>query len=206
MIDAGVIAFCEARLALFYLLQRAYAAPITPELAADLNEGLRLYAALTDLELPACEPPADEYEFNRLFVGPGRLAAPPYESVWRTDDRLLLQASTETVRSFYRDHGVQTTQVEPADHLALELEFYALLQQRTLEGHEAHRHLWAQHRFLTEHLATWVPALCQAVERGSVSPFYRNLAAVTRRILAAEATVLHTLRTTIPAKEEPAHA
>jgi len=206
MIDAGVAAFCETRLALFYLLQRAYAAPMTPEVTHDLNDALSLYGELINVELPPCEGDADEAEFNRLFVGPGRLPAPPYESVWRSEDRLLMQAAAEGVRSVYLEYGVQNTYPEPEDHLALELEFYALLQYRVLNGEAPHRHLAAQQRFWTEHLSTWVPAFCQAVEESTSSPFYRNLAVASRRILGAETTILPMLPSAIPAEEEPAHA
>lgn len=201
-----MIAFCESRLALFLMLQRAYAAPMTPELTADLRDTVALYAALTDLELPSSTEPPAEAEFNRLFVGPGKLPAPPYESVWRSEDRLLMQAAAEPVRSFYRAHGVQNTHPEPEDHLALELEFYALLQQRFIAGDNPRHQLGAQQRFLTEHLASWVPAFCNAVETQTNSPFYRSLAAATRRILAAETTILPMLQSRIPAEEESAHA
>jgi TorA maturation chaperone TorD len=211
MTDAGVIAFCEIRLALFYQLQRAYAAPATPELAADLTDALRLYGALTDLALPPCELPsggtaAAEAEFNRLFVGPGPLPAPPYESVWRSEDRLLMQAATEAVRSVYRQHGVQNTHPEPDDHLAIELEFYDLLQQRVISGEAQKEHVAAQMQFLTEHLAAWVPAFAQAVETHTTSPFYRNLALVTRRLFQFETTLLPRLQTAIAPEEESAHA
>lgn len=201
-----MIAFCEARLALFLMLQRAYAAPMTPELTADLGEALALYAALTDLELPHADEPPTEAAFNRLFVGPGRLPAPPYESVWRSEDRLLMQASAEAIRSFYRAYGAQNTRPEPEDHLALELEFYALLQQRFVAGRDPQRHLAAQQQFLTEHLATWVPAFCKAIQTHTTSPFYRNLAESTLRIINAEATILPMLQSRNPAEEESAHA
>jgi putative dimethyl sulfoxide reductase chaperone len=201
-----MIAFCECRLAVFHLLQRAYAAPMPPDVAAALGEALSVYAALTDLELPYADELPTEAEFNRLFVGPGKLPAPPYESVWRSEDRLLMQAAAQTVRTFYRAHGAQNTRPEPEDHLALELEFYALLQQRFAAGRDQRRHLAAQQRFLTEHLATWVPAFCNAVETHTHSPFYRSLAQSTRRILQAETTILPMLQRAISAEEESAHA
>lgn len=209
----NVTAYLEARLALFYLLQRAYAAPLSPDLAADLQEA----AALCDPDLPPVaplNPVADELEFNRLFVGPGRLPAPPYESVWRSEDRLLVQAAAGTVRSLYRQHGLKgrADRSEPEDHLATELEFYAWLQQGALRaaeaGHmtECRRLTEAQQGFLQAHLSGWVPAFCQAVSDQTTSPFYRSLADLTRSVLAHEARVLSTLMTVIPAKEEPAHA
>ncbi|MDF2631063.1 MAG: dmsD 1 [Symbiobacteriaceae bacterium] len=206
MKNAGVTTFCEYRLALFALLQRAYAAPVTPELADDLTQALSTYAALTDLDLPANSDPPTEAEFNRLFVGPGKLPAPPYESVWQSDDRLLVQSAMTEVRSCYRAHGVQNTHPEPDDHLALELEFYTLLQRRFLDGDRPAHQLAAQHHFLTHHLSIWLPAFCEAVQTHAASPFYRNLAESTLRIIQLEKTILPMLQSAISAEEESAHA
>lgn len=181
--------FLETRLALFRLLQAAYAGPITLDLAEALLEAAAAYnegveRAIPPLALP--DPGLDLHEYYRLFVGPAVLVAPPYESVYRSPEQALMQAETLAVRAFYQAHGLtlRTEMSEPDDHLAFELEFYAYLQEQRLDR--------AQALFWERHLRQWVPAFCRRVIDGSRSPFYRSLAAVTREVVIAEQQILAT--------------
>jgi TorA maturation chaperone TorD len=186
----------QVRLALFRLLQAAYAAPPTADLAEALAEAAAVYAELIGIQLPPLAPPEQESaEFHRLFVGPGALVAPPYESVYRSPEQVLMQAETLAVRAMYRQYGLalRPDLNEPDDHIAFELEFYAILQERNLVA--------AQQAFWQEHLNRWIPAFCRRVIEGSRSPFYRSLAAITRQVIAAEPYVLDRLG----AKEEISH-
>lgn len=183
--------FTEIRLALFRLLQVAYAAPATPDLADALREVAQVYMSLMDrpvAPLGALDPAADLHEFNRLFVGPGALVAPPYESVYLSPEHVLMQAETLAVRRFYRAYGKELAQHrhEPDDHLAFELEFYAYLQTIRPAG----RRLQAMQRFSAEHLERWVPAFCKRIIEGTTSPFYRSLAIITREAIVTEPQVL----------------
>lgn len=180
----------EVRLALFRLLQMAYAAPPTPDLAEALAEAAATYDELIQKglpPLPPVDPVTDSAEFHRLFVGPDRLVAPPYESVYRSDQPLLMQPETLAVRAHYRAHGLAAQPGQPDDHLATELAFYALLQERGLTE--------AQRAFYAEHLQHWVGAFCSRVIAGSRSPFYQALAAITDAVIRAEEVVLAQART-----------
>ena len=201
MADAGVVAFLETRLALFFLLQRAYAAPIGADLTGTLRETTVTYGALLDLEWGGSLPdagPEDEPEFFRLFVGPGRLVAPPYESVYLSPEGVLMQEETEAVRAFYQAYGleVRAKYCEPDDALSLELEFYSRLQKDALaayqagDGAEAARLLAGQRQFHQEHLSRWVEPFSQRVLDGSANLFYRTLAIVTREVVKAEEQVI----------------
>ncbi len=96
--------------------------------------------------------------------------AAPFESVWRDEDGLVLQQPTFDVRAFFRRHGVAAAdwRVMADDHLALELEFVALLLERGDGADALH--------FLDEHLMIWMPAFAEAVERRAATAFYRSLA------------------------------
>lgn len=180
----------EIRLALFRLLQAAYAAPPTPELAVALAEAAAAYDELIQKGLPPIppvDPVADTAEFHRLFVGPDRLVAPPYESVYRSPNPLLMQPETLAVRSQYQAHGLAVEPGQPEDHLATELAFYAILQERGLTA--------AQRSFYQEHLQRWVGTFCNRVIAGSRSPFYQALAIITNGVIAAEEEVLAQART-----------
>ncbi len=84
-----------------------------------------------------------EWDFNRLFVGPGEMLAPPWESVHRSKTKLTFQEPTLQVRELYRRFGVEAPAVhrEPDDHLGLELAFVATLSDQAAgaAGRERHR-------------------------------------------------------------------
>lgn len=77
-----------------------------------------------------------EYEeFQRLFVGPGPLVAPPWESFYRSREHLLFEEWTYQVREQYHQFGLQfkNENNEPDDHLLLELEFMLSLIDLSLQ-------------------------------------------------------------------------
>ena len=72
---------------------------------------------------------AVEQDYLRLFVGLGMPLAPPWESTWANDARLLFQRETLDVRYWYRSAGLELARLhhDPDDHIGLELEFVGLL-------------------------------------------------------------------------------
>jgi TorA maturation chaperone TorD len=122
----------------------------------------------------------DEYE--RLFVGPGRTPCPPYESLWqeglaRPEQGRLMGAASTAVADLYRELGLDVARAahELPDHIAIELEALAYADSR--DDPEAARIAEA---LLGEHLSTWVPGFCSAVEAESQASFYTALARLTR--------------------------
>lgn len=101
------------------------------------------------------------------------LQASPYESVWRDEDHLMLQAPTFAVRAFYRRHGLQVADWRqmPDDHLSHELGFVAWLLEQGLTD-EARR-------FLDEHLLTWLPDFAARVIQRASCEVHAGLAALT---------------------------
>ncbi len=101
------------------------------------------------------------------------MRAAPYESVWRDEDQLMMQAPTFVVREFYTRHGmmVKNWRHQPDDHLSHELRFVALLLERG-ERREASR-------FLRTHLLVWLPLFTEKVEQRAETRFYADLATLT---------------------------
>lgn len=63
-----------------------------------------------------------EVEFNRLFVGPGKLPAPPYEMVYMSAGRLLQHPSMPLSECYQRASLEPVIlNAHPVDHLSLEL-------------------------------------------------------------------------------------
>lgn len=123
-------------------------------------------------------------DFAALFVGPGRLKAPPYESVHRSQERLLFEAETFQVRQWYARFGLAAPSLgrQPDDHIGLEIEFLATLAERALTALEesdpdAARELVAAHQaFFSEHLLAWAPAVVTLIQEHAETAFYRGVA------------------------------
>jgi TorA maturation chaperone TorD len=159
----------------------------------EANEESRKGCRMMDEELKAQEN-LEAYEaklrqdYTRLFIGPGEIKAPPWESVYRSRERLLFGEETLAVRKFYQSFGVSIKNLyrEPDDHLSLELEFMSWLCGKALEelpGGEWKRYLEGQEKFLREHLLEWVPAFTKDMENNAETAFFRGLASFTRGFL-----------------------
>lgn len=170
--------------------------------AEEAQEEVRIGCRLMHQELVAHMADLEGYrqkleeDYYRLFVGPGHLEAPPWESVYRSPDRLLFGEETLAVREFYRSFGLVTKNLyrEPDDHLGLELEFMAWLCAETIknlaEGGEGTRYLQGQRRFLQEHLLQWVPDFCRDVTGHAKTDFFRGLGQFTRGFIQQDAEEL----------------
>lgn len=140
-------------------------------------------------------------DYTRLFVGPGRPLAPPWESIYTDAERLHFAEDTLRVRAAYRRHGLQVTNLgrEPDDHLGFELDFLRRLCATALE--RADEGQWSdvstilddQRAFLDDHLLTWVPAWAADVSAHAHTSFYRGMAALLMAFLPYDRTLLAAL-------------
>lgn len=123
-------------------------------------------------------------EFTRLFIGPHHLPAPPYESVYRSVERVLMQKITIEVRKKYWDAGLEVKNLnrEPDDYIGLELEFMYYLNNQAVNALKRKdfttmlKAVGEQNCFLTEHLNQWVPAFCDDIAANTRQEFFRCLA------------------------------
>ncbi len=123
-------------------------------------------------------------DYMRLFLGPGHILAPPWESAWCNEERLLFQESTYDVRAWFGAYGLQVQDLyrEPDDHIGLELAFVAHLAKLGLEMAEHHEFqrleslLKDKIRFVGQHLHDWVPNWCKAVNSHAQRDYYRGIA------------------------------
>lgn len=162
------------------------------EALADLREGTSDPLCASDAEgsgLPGCA--ADrlsrlQSDYTYLFLGPGKLPAPLWESVYVTGRNEVYTEETLAVRRAYREHGFSTEGFPfvADDHIAVELACMAALAQSALdaferieqggetagdagrraafeaskreEGKRFARAIEAQRSFLNDHLNRWV--------------------------------------------------
>lgn len=159
------------------------------ESTPDLVKGLELLRKGAD-----CEPEKLALEHTRLFIGPYRLPAPPYESVYRTDERLVMQQPTIEVRKAYRNAGLEIRGIHtnPDDNISAELEFMEYLCDKTASSlkskdtQEAMKYIELQRKFLEEHLNKWVPAFSEDIIKNTKEDFYRGAALLLRGFISLE--------------------
>jgi TorA maturation chaperone TorD len=136
----------------------------------------RVLAALRGPSIP--EMAQLEKEHVRLFrVNP---EAPPYESVYTDPDRLATGLITAQLARGYLARGLQVPQClgEPADHVAVELQFLAhlcSLEARAWDlkaADEAGDLLTSEQAFLAGHLGRWFPAMARRIRLAHREEFY----------------------------------
>lgn len=126
-------------------------------------------------------------EYAGLFLGAGVTPVPVIESVYLGPDHILYEKPYFEVLEFYAEHGYQKPEhvQEPEDHMAVELDFYALQLHAAVwadeagNEEEAQRRLDIAQRFKTAHLQAWVPQACDDLFRAATTPFYLGIAHLT---------------------------
>lgn len=205
---------CENRAATYALLSRLYRAEVDETLLTDLraqrfpastgnahmDEGYRQIATyLSNAWENSIEQLAIDYA--KTFLGNGVdafSAAYPFESVYVSEKRLLMQDARDEVLAIYRSCGLDKAEgwKEGEDHIALELEFMQTLCLRTADalyaGDEASSAslLATQRNFLDDHLGAWAPMLTHDMHELAKTRFYQGLASLTEGFLEVDAELL----------------
>lgn len=134
-------------------------------------------------------------EFAALLLNMSADPVFPYESVYTSDERLMMQQARDEVLALYRREGfVRADEVNvPEDHAGIELEFMARLCQREADALEACDAAGVgatrrvQEEFLRAHLVRWMPEFCDDLEKRAKSGLYRGVAQTLRQLLEVEA-------------------
>ena len=144
-----------------------------------------------------------EEEYMRLFVGPLKMVAPPWESVYTGEEGMLFQESTLEVREFYRRFGLIPEGYPRVadDSLPLELGFMAELAQRSVaafesgDGEARVRNLEGSLEFLNAHLLVWVPRLLEKMANTPTDWLYPQLTLALNSFLEKDKETLTDLLT-----------
>ncbi len=134
-------------------------------------------------------PRADDLERHRvdhskLFVGPFKLLAPPYGSVYMEDGKFMGN-STLDAGNLYGLEGLDIVLKDAPDHISVELEFMYFLVLKEAEARqnanleEVARLHDRQASFLRVHLGNWVSQFAENIEQHCETEFYKALGCAT---------------------------
>ena len=113
--------------------------------------------------------------YVKLFINAlPEIPCPPYGSFYL--EGILLGQSTVQVKNIYHEYGFQTDEVP--DHIAVELEFLAMLS--TLSTHDP---VQQDYDFLLNHLRQWTPEFFKQVERSDDIGFYKEVSRYARQVI-----------------------
>ncbi|WP_165046096.1 molecular chaperone [Adlercreutzia sp. ZJ138] len=205
---------CESRAATYGMIARLYRVEVDKELLSEMkamrfpastgndlvDEGYRLIAkylsnlwenSLTDLAV----------DYVRVFIGHGIdafSASYPYESVYTSERRLLMQDARDEVLAVYQSCGLEKNETwkESEDHIAVELEFMQILALRTAKAlrdgdeQQAISLFMTQRNFLEDHIVSWTPMLTADMRRFAKTDLYKGLAFLTDGFLETEEVFL----------------
>ena len=168
--------------------------------SADMDRGFELIA--TYMSNLWCESVEElRVDYARCFVGHGQDtygAAFPFENVYTSKKRLLMQDARDEVLAIYRASGLDKDESwrEGEDHIALELEFMATMAQRCADALEsgdtkaAGSLLQTQRNFLSDHLLRWVPLMTKELRTFAKTDMYLGLSYLTDGFLADDGKYL----------------
>jgi putative dimethyl sulfoxide reductase chaperone len=170
---------------------------------SELAEGYQMLVEY--LRQPGADPLTDlSVDYARVFLGAGihdSSAAYPYESVYTSKERLIMQEARDQVLAIYRAKGLDRSEAleVPEDHIALELEFMAHLCREAIEAIAAEKwagvaaYLKEQKDFLNQHLANWTPEFCTDIQKYSETIVYKDVAKITNSFLHLDQAIIANL-------------
>lgn len=138
-----------------------------------------------------------QVDYVGTFIGAGtdgHSAAYPYESVYTSEDHLVMQDARDEVRAIYHAYGLEQSAAwkDGEDHMGIELEFMAVLADRSAQAARANDEeqvqslLLTQNHFLKDHPGKWVVGLTTLMERFAKTDFYRGVAHLARGFIAQD--------------------
>ncbi len=204
----------DARAKAYGLLSRLYAKEVDDALLEQLrranfpvhsgsdlaDEGNRLMATyLSNIWSGTLQELAVDYV--HAFIGSGMdafSAAYPYESVYTSPKRLMMQEARDEVLAIYRSQALDKAKTwkESEDHIAMECEFMAAMATRTAEvcreGGEdkVESLLRVQYNFLEDHLYAWTGMMTCDMRKFARTDFYKGLADYTDGFLTSDVELL----------------
>jgi putative dimethyl sulfoxide reductase chaperone len=164
------------------------------------NYNKKLPQRLVDLIDYLGEEKELQIDFSRLFLGPFKVLAPPYGSVYLEEGRTTQGESTLDAIRLYQEEELKVDLKEPADHIAIELEFMYYLTSKEIEAIEnndlekANLYLNKQHSFIQRHLSKWIPEFTDLVISNAKEEFYIQMAIALNLMIKDKLQTINTVK------------
>ncbi|MBQ8662518.1 MAG: anaerobic sulfite reductase subunit AsrA [Eubacterium sp.] len=135
-------------------------------------------------------------DYAKTFLGAGSAdgaAAFPYESVYTSPKRIMMQDAWNQVCDIYETKGIERNEAANElleDHIAMEMEFMAYLCDETSQYTETLAGLEEQREFLNKHLLNWAPEFCLDIKVHADTEFYRMVGQLTTGFLQLDSFIL----------------
>jgi TorA maturation chaperone TorD len=219
MTPEDLACLCDERAATYAFLARLYQQEVDQELYDQLMEaefpkksgndlmdeghyGLAFYLSNTWVD----QLMKLSIDYSKSFLGSGidtYSAAYPFESVYTSEKRLLMQDARDEVIAIYRSCGLEKAESWKVgeDHISAELEFMSIMATRAAKAlrsndeDRAFSCLNTQYNFMTDHLSTWVPVFTNEVRHFADTLFYQSVANITEGFLYEDEEFLRGLVT-----------
>lgn len=138
-------------------------------------------------------------DYANVFLGVKKKPSHPSESVYKTG--LLMQEPYDEVLNMYWEAGVDVVKEfkEPADHIAIELQFMSYLCRKSTEAlmnkdnEKLLKYLKMQKEFLEKHLLQWAPQLAKDIQESADTDFYKGFAKIMGKYIRYDAEVINVL-------------
>ncbi|MDO6763184.1 molecular chaperone TorD [Agarivorans sp. 1_MG-2023] len=140
---------------------------------AELSPAVKLVnnhlAKCMALQHPELELAAD---FCQQFLSDSKVGAPPYASIYLSSSKLMYQEPHEQMLALLVAQGLRVDPEfnEPADHLAIQLDYLGNLIMREDDNPQQ------QAEFIQQHLLSWLPQWLEALSKVSKGGFYQGFA------------------------------
>lgn len=137
-------------------------------------------------------------DFAQLFLKTEHTNLPssthPFESVYTSSTGLIMQEARDNVAKLYKRYHLKVREdlAVPEDHIGIELEFVAYLNELKLYSKIPERKsdnpspLLVKKIFLEQHLLNWIPRFCTDIALQAGTTFYQGLARLTESFLQEE--------------------
>ncbi|MGA1863265.1 molecular chaperone TorD family protein [Deferribacter thermophilus] len=116
-------------------------------------------------------------DYAKLFVGPFKLLAYPYGSVYLEEEKLLNGITTKEVEKLYLRANLELSDVKnvTADHIAVELEFISYMAHKLSENSNDNESLEILSEFIEKYYRPFASQLSKDIIKNAETEFYKNI-------------------------------
>ena len=140
-------------------------------------------------------------DFHDLFVGPHKLLAAPWSSVYMDKGGMIFGPTALQVKALFSEQGyvIPEGKSEPSDHIAYEWQFIADLQKKIVQACAAadssktNQSIEVLNRFMTSYFNPWIKEFLNKVKDNAKTDFYRGLSTFSLGLWSLEQDLLKDL-------------